>query len=105
MRVRRRSSQGYQFTSDAMAPGARRGEGEEIPDEGGQEREAATTFTAPGVWWISEVNSEIMQVGVVGEWTKAERLWRVLKLGVDDQLSHGTCIPPAQMFKITYFYF
>ena len=59
MRVRRRSSQGFQFTSDTMAPGARRGEGEEIPEEGGQERESATTFTAPGVWWISEVNSEM----------------------------------------------
>ena len=39
-----------------------------------------------------------MQVGVVGGPTKVERLRRELKLGVDDdQLSHGTCVLPAQI--------
>ena len=82
-------------TSDTMAPGAGRGEGREIPDEGGRERESATTFATPGVWRISDVNSEIY-----ASWrcwrTKVERLWRGLKLGADDQLSHGICVLPAQ---------
>ena len=46
-------------TFDTMAPGAGRGEGGEIPDEGGRERESATTFAAPEVWRISDVNSEM----------------------------------------------
>ena len=50
---------GISVTSDTMAPGAGRGEGGEIPDEGGRERESATTFAAPGVWRISDVNSEM----------------------------------------------
>ena len=59
-------------TSDTMTPGARRGEGREIPDKGGRERESATTFAAPGVCRISEVNSEMY-----ASW----RCWRANKGG------------------------
>ena len=38
-----------------------------------------------------------MQVGLVGRRTRAERLCRGLKLGVDDLLSHGICVLPAQI--------
>ena len=51
MRIRRRSSQRYQSPLTPPTPWHQ--------DEGGRERESAITIAAPGVWRISDANSEM----------------------------------------------